>query len=407
MNVIDTLRIYQALKEYLPSEAAQLIAQTFGYLYGEVSEGLKKKDLDEVRDSIAKLEEAQSNVVKHLEAIDQRLLQLAEAQIRTEQRVEELAVAQARTEARVEELAKAQARTEKRLEELAAAQARSEQRLEDLAAAQARTEKRLEELAAAQARTEQRLEELAAAQARTEQRLEDLAAAQARTEKRLEDLAAAQARTEQRLDSLTVQVQELAAAQTRTEKRLEKLAAAQARTEQRLEELAEAQARTEARVEELAKAQARTEEKLDETRKEVGGLSMAVGYGLEDRVIPYIPLFAKETYRMKVQVVDRRFILCDEGQYEEVNIYAEGTSDEGPCFLIGECKAQPGKKDADRFAKKIARLSTKLNGKIYPLFVGYLFSPEVEEYFRSTCPEIRIMKSFQFPLLYGERMGYF
>ena len=330
MNVIDTLRIYQALKEYLPSEAAQLIAQTFGYLYGEVSEGLKKKDLDEVRDSIAKLEEAQSNVVKHLEAIDQRLLQLAEAQIRTEQRVEELAVAQARTEARVEELAKAQARTEKRLEELAAAQARSEQRLEDLAAAQAGTEKRLEELAAAQARTEQRLEELA-----------------------------------------------------------------------------EAQARTEARVEELAKAQARTEEKLDETRKEVGGLSMAVGYGLEDRVIPYIPLFAKETYRMKVQVVDRRFILCDEGQYEEVNIYAEGTSDEGPCFLIGECKAQPGKKDADRFAKKIARLSTKLNGKIYPLFVGYLFSPEVEEYFRSTCPEIRIMKSFQFPLLYGERMGYF
>ena len=316
MNVIDTLRIYQALKEYLPSEAAQLIAQTFGYLYGEVSEGLKKKDLDEVRDSIAKLEEAQSNVAKHLEAIDQRLLQLAEAQIRTEQRVEELAVAQARTEARVEELALAQQRTEKRLEELAAAQ-------------------------------------------------------------------------------------------TRTEKRLEELAAAQARTEQRLEELATAQARTEARVEELAKAQARTEEKLEETRKEVGGLSMAVGYGLEDRVIPYIPLFAKETYRMKVQVVDRRFILCDEGQYEEVNIYAEGTSDEGPCFLIGECKAQPGKKDADRFAKKIARLSTKLNGKIYPLFVGYLFSPEVEEYFRSTCPEIRIMKSFQFPLLYGERMGYF
>jgi chromosome segregation ATPase len=144
MNVIDTLRIYQALKEYLPSEAAQLIAQTFGYLYGEVSEGLKKKDLDEVRDSIAKLEEGQSNVAKHLEAIDQRLLQLAEAQIRTEQRVEELAVAQARTEQRLEDLAAAQARTEKRLEELATAQARTEQRLEELAAAQARTEQRLE-----------------------------------------------------------------------------------------------------------------------------------------------------------------------------------------------------------------------------------------------------------------------
>lgn len=295
MNVIDTLRIYQALKEYLPSEAAQFIAQTFGYLYGEVTESLKKKDLEDVRDSIAKLEEAQDRVAKHLEEIDQRLLQLAEAQ----------------------------------------------------------------------ARTEARVEELAAAQARTEKRLEELAAAQARTEKRLEELAAAQTRTEERIDSLALQVQELAA------------------------------------------AQARTEERLEETRKEVGGLSMAVGYGLEDRVIPYMPFFAEKTYRMKVQVVDRRFIPCDEGQYEEVNIYVEGTSEEGHCFLIGECKAQPGKKDADRFAKKLARLSTKLNGKIFPLFVGYLFSPEVEEYFRTTYPEVRIMKSFQFPLLYGERVGYF
>lgn len=230
--MIDTLRIYQALKEYLPSEAAQFIAQTFGYLYGEVTESLKKKDLEDVRDSIAKLEEAQDRMAKHLEAIDQRLLQ-------------------------------------------------------------------------------------------------------------------------------------------------------------------------------LAAAQARTEERLEETRKEVGGLSMAVGYGLEDRIIPYMPIFAEKTYRMKVQVVDRRFIPFDEGQYEEVNIYVEGTSDEGPCFLIGECKAQPGKKDADRFAKKLSRLSTKLKGRIFPLFVGYLFSPEVEEYFRTTYPEVRIMKSFQFPLLYRERVGYF
>jgi hypothetical protein len=365
MNMIDTFRIYQALKEHLPPEAAEFIAQTFGHLYGEVSESLKKKDLEEVRDSIAKLEEAQSNVGKHLEAIDQRLLQLAEAQIRTEQRVEELAVAQSRTEERIDSLTV-------QVQELAAAQARTEARIDSLTV-------QVQELAAAQARTEARIDSLTV-------QVQELAAAQTRTEKRLEELATAQARTE---------------------KRLEELAAAQARTEARVEELALAQQRTEKRLEELALAQARTEEKLDETRKEVGGLSMAVGYGLEDRVIPYIPLFTKEALRMKVQVVDRRFILCDEGQYEEVNIYAEGSSEEGPCFLIGECKAQPGKKDADRFAKKIARLSTKLNGKIYPLFVGYLFSPEVEEYFRSTCPEIRIMKSFQFPLLYGERMGYF
>lgn len=58
--------------------------------------------------------------------------------------------------------------------ELAQAQARTEQRVEELAQAQARTERRLEELAQAQKRTEQRVEELAQAQKRTEAILQKL-----------------------------------------------------------------------------------------------------------------------------------------------------------------------------------------------------------------------------------------
>ena len=73
----------------------------------------------------------------------------------------ELAQAQARTEARLEELAEAQARTESRLEELAQAQARTEAQVRELAKAQARTEARLEELAQAQTRTEEALHQLA------------------------------------------------------------------------------------------------------------------------------------------------------------------------------------------------------------------------------------------------------
>jgi DNA repair exonuclease SbcCD ATPase subunit len=112
--------------------------------------------------------------VRHEDYDDLRaaVLELTQAQARTEARLEELAQAQARTEARLEELA--QARTEARLEELAQAQARTEARLEELAQAQARTEARLEELAQAQARTEQRVEELAQAQARTEAILQKL-----------------------------------------------------------------------------------------------------------------------------------------------------------------------------------------------------------------------------------------
>ena len=97
------------------------------------------------------------------------VLELAEAQNRTEQRVEELAQAQ-------KELTQSQNRTEQRVEELTQAQNRTEQRVEELALAQNRTEQRVGELTQAQNRTEQRVEELALAQRDTEQSLQRLSA---------------------------------------------------------------------------------------------------------------------------------------------------------------------------------------------------------------------------------------
>lgn len=117
--------------------------------------------------------------------------------------------------------------------------------------------------------------------------VKELAEAQKRTEQRVEELAEAQRRSEERL--------------TRVEGAIESLAEAQKRTEQRVEELAEAQKRTEQRVEELAEAQKRTEEELrnliaehKETRIQLGGLSMTVGYRLEDEAFKAIPELLKK-----------------------------------------------------------------------------------------------------------------
>lgn len=62
-----------------------------------------------------------------------------------------------------------------------------------------------------------------------------------------------------------------------------------------VKELAQAQTRTEKRVQELAEAQKRTEETLrdllrdhKDVKKQLGGLSMDVGYGIEDRVMPHL-----------------------------------------------------------------------------------------------------------------------
>ncbi len=303
----------------------------------------------------------------------------------------------------VKDLAAAQVRTEALLESLAA-------KVEQLAQAQVQMQQRLDSLS-------MKVEQLAEAQARTEARLEELAAAQARTEKRLEEVAAAQAKTEARLDSLTAKVEQLAEAQARTEARLEELAAAQARTEARLEELAAAQARTEARLEELAAAQARTEKRLEElaaaqaktekvvrglvvdmreVKKQLGGLSNTVGYGLEDRAIRALPAILKDRMGLDVGVMDRRFLEYPDGKDDEINIYGEGVLDGEPVVVVGESKAHLGPKDVDRFKKMLERVHTHVGRRLVPLLVVYSVRPKVEEYARRCVPGLLLFKSYEF-----------
>ncbi len=197
-------------------------------------------------------------------------------------------------------------------------------------------------------------------------------------------------------------VRELAEAQKRTEMRVEELAEAQRRTEMRIEELAEAQRRTEMRIEELAEAQRRTELSVKaladdqrDIKKQLGGLAMAVGYGIEDRLIPHLKTFALREFGVEITLVDRRNVIYADGTHDEVNLFAQGTKDARPFFLIGECKAQPGKKDFERFQKMIERLRTALSGEIQPFLVGFHFTPEVEVHADRRYPHIRRYKTFQ------------
>jgi len=233
----------------------------------------------------------------------------------------------------------------------------------------------MKELAEAQKRTEQRVEELAEAQKRTEQRVEELTEAQKRTEQRVEELTEAQKRTEQRMDSLTQRMEELAEAQKRTEQRMDALTQALTQTQLELKQLVE-------------------EHKI--TRKLLGDLTNTVGYGLEDTIMKYIHDYALKEYGIAISTVDRRYITYPDGRYDEINIYAEGTKNGTNVYLIGESKAQLGKKDADNFNKMISRLHNQLQGEIIPFLVCYSCAPDVEQYISNTYPIIRIHKSFEF-----------
>jgi len=162
--MIDTLQIYEELKDEITPSAAKKIAEAIGRVYSELLNTVTKEEFRELKDTVAELAEAQKRT-------EQRVNELAEAQKRTEQRVNELAEAQKRTEQRVNELAEAQKRTEQRVNELAEAQKRTEQRVNELAEAQKRTEQRLNELAEAQKRTEQELRKLIGEHRKTREQL--------------------------------------------------------------------------------------------------------------------------------------------------------------------------------------------------------------------------------------------
>jgi hypothetical protein len=176
-------------------------------------------------------------------------------------------------------------------------------------------------------------------------------------------------------------------------------------------ELAEAQKRTETRVEELAEAQKRTELELQklviehqDTRQQLGGLAQSVGYGLEDKIMPYMLDFVKKNYGMDAKVVERRNIVYPEGRFDELNIYVEGSRNGQKAFAVGECKAKPGKKDADKFHKIIERVGTVLGGEIFPFLVGFGFDPEVENYIRENYPQTGMFKSYEFELKYQKNV---
>jgi vacuolar-type H+-ATPase subunit I/STV1 len=204
-------------------------------------------------------------------------------------------------------------------------------------------------------------------------------------------------------DELKAVVRDLAEAQKRTETRLEELAEAQKRTEARVEELAEAQKRTEARVEELAEAQRRTEEsvrtladRLNDTNKQLGGLSMTVGYQLEDRAYRFLPRLLRRDYEIELEEPLRRDYLADRrGRDVEVNILGLARQAGRPVLIVGESKAQLSRRAVDQFLGRRVAILESGGRDIFPVIVAYMGTERgVAEYGREKG--VAIYYTYQF-----------
>uniref|UniRef100_A0A832EJX8 Chromosome partition protein Smc n=1 Tax=Desulfacinum infernum TaxID=35837 RepID=A0A832EJX8_9BACT len=262
------------------------------------------------------------------------------------------------------------------------------------------------QLAKAQSRIDDTLLELAKAQKRTEESLEKLTVRVDQLTERVDRLTERVDRLTERVDQLTLRLDQLTERVDRLTERVDQLAQAQKRTEERVNQLTEAQKRTEERISQLTEAQKRTEHVLQDLIKEfkgfkktLGGITNAVGYGLEDRIIALIPAFAAREYDLQVKSALRRFMEYPDGRSDELNIYAEGHRQGKPVALVGECRSQPGKGDLREFARKVERLRQHLGIEVEPFLVGYSITPDVARYAAAEYPHIKLFWSYQFEVL--------
>jgi len=157
-----------------------------------------------------------------------------------------------------------------------------------------------------------------------------------------------------------------------------------------IEELAEAQRRTEKTVEELAEAQRRTEKTLQvlirehaKTRDQVGGLSITVGYTLENEAMKALPALLEREFGLKVEgKFVRRFVQDKKGRLIEVNIIGKAVKNGQKVIIIGEAKAQLSKNKVLEFLrKKVRPLEGVFREQPFPILVTHMITqPDVEEY---------------------------
>jgi len=223
--------------------------------------------------------------------------------------------------------------------------------------------------------------ELAEAQKQTEQRINELAEAQKQTEKELKELTTRVNELTDRLNQLTARVDELTARVNELTDRLNQLTA-------RVDELTARVNELTARVNDLTIKVAGIELKLNklieehrETRKQLGELTHAVGYTLEDRAMRTLPQLLLQDWGLKIEgELDRDFIEVSPKKHIEINILGKGKINDKEVIIVGECKSQLSIKHIDSLISKGRKVQELMGKDVFLVAIAYLIHPQVRKY---------------------------
>jgi DNA repair exonuclease SbcCD ATPase subunit len=205
-----------------------------------------------------------------------------------------------------------------------------------------------------------------------------LAEAQARTEKRVERLEERMERVEERVGRLEEAMMRMVEAQARAEERA-------ARMEEAIARLTEAQARMEERADELAQAYVHMQEvmrslaqQVGQLSHQVGRLSDAVGFALEDLAREVTPAYLAQHYGIRVEELERRFFTID-GQEIEIDLYGEGWRGGEKIVVIGEVRSRIHGRDVEIVVRRASELRPQVSGTPVAVLFGFVIHPSARE----------------------------
>ncbi len=162
-----------------------------------------------------------------------------------------------------------------------------------------------------------------------------------------------------------------------------RLAEGQQRLQEIVAELAEGQQGLQRTVEQLAEENRKMSVVLKEVNKKVGRLDEQWGMTIEGVAQLVLPRYLESEHGIKLKGRPgyklRPMFFRLNGEWEQVDLYGEGTKNGEEICVVCECKAKIYGRDVLAFIKKLDRLWLHLRKRPIAVMFGYSIHPTAEE----------------------------